>query len=140
MGKLTNYLIIMSGILLLFHFGGLMGTASDTCNSANPNNALLCLLLSPEDLPNTEFAINKVVFALQGIGLGIIIIGAAVTGNLELALVAPVAIFMFNLLWSFLDVFNKLREINPVFAVLIFAPILIMFVVTILDWWRGRDT
>ena len=39
----------------------------------------------------------------------------------------------------FLDVFNRVREVNPVIAILTFAPFLYLFTIEIIDWWRGRN-
>ena len=140
MAKLSLYIMMMSGITLLFYFSGLMGSTADICDSANPNNALLCLLLSPEDLPSPadSLSTSTIIAAIQGlVGLGVVI-GAFFTGQIELAIVSPVAIFTFNLLWNFLDVFNRVREVNPVIAILTFAPFLYLFTIEIIDWWRGR--
>ncbi len=142
MGKLSVYILVISGVTLLFYFSGLMGSTADICDSANPNNALLCLLLSPEDMPRTDFTnINSIsVIAIQGIvGLGVVI-GAFFTGQIELAIISPVAIFLFNLLWNVISIFNKVREVNPVIAVIFIAPMLLLFILVIVDWWRGRDT
>ena len=130
MGKLTTYLIIMSGLMLLFYFTGLL---QDTGNST-----LLTLLLNPEDLQDSGFKI-QVFLVLEGIAAVAVIAIGVITGNLELAVMAPFAIYLFNLGWDFLKVFTVVAEANPVFGTLIFAPVLLLYGVAIVEFWRGRD-
>ncbi len=141
MGKLTRYIILISGIMLLFFFTGLMGSAADLCGSANPNNLLLCILLSPEELPSPGDVISTgaIVAAIQGIAAVGIVVGALIFGQVELAIIAPFAIILFNFLWNILDVFLVVSDVNPVIAILIFAPLLLMLSITLLDWWRRHD-
>jgi hypothetical protein len=51
MAKFANYVIIMSGLVLLFY---LMGFLENT-----PHNALLDLMLSPEDFENSDLLITS---------------------------------------------------------------------------------
>ena len=131
MGKLPTYIIVMSGLMLLFYFMGLIETTA--------NSTLLDMLLSPEDLP-TSNAKTQMFLVLSGIGaaVGAIIIGYF-TKNIELALTAPFAVYLFNLMWDFLYVFNRVRDANPVIAVLFFAPVLFLFIITIVEWLRKFD-
>ena len=130
MGKLTKYIIVMSGLVLLFYFTGILeNTGSST---------LLTMLLSPEDLPDSSFN-AQLLLVLGGIGLGTIIVGI-VTRNIELALMAPLAIWLMSLMWDFLYVYVKISQINVVLATLFFAPILFLYGITIVEWWRGMTT
>lgn len=125
MGKLTTFILIMSGLMLLFYFTGLI-----------PNNPFLNLLLSPEDMTTTEFYIT--LTTAIAVGLGAIVIGF-ITKNLELAAMAVFVPIMITLMWNFISVYNKMASVNKVIAIILFAPLLFMFLVTMLDWWRGRD-
>jgi len=132
MGKFTTFLLIMSGLMLLFHFAGLIETG------ATPNSALLNMLLDPSSFNLSSFyAQAALVFAAVGL-LGGIVIGI-LTRNIEMAIFAPFTVFMITLLWDFLAVFNVIRAENMVIAVLIFGPILFLFIVSGLDWMRGLD-
>ncbi len=140
MGKITTYIIVMSGIMLLFYFGGLLQDCTGSlCEGETPNSLLLNQLLKPQDMPKLSLR-DKIILAIEGIAVvaGAIAIGI-LTHSLESAVLAPVAVYLFNLMWDFLFVFNKVRSANPVLAVLFFSPFLIYFIVAILDWWRGRD-
>ena len=130
MGKLTTYMIIISGLLLLFHLGGLV--------DETPNSEILTAVLSPQNLQDTSFGLKAVV-AIQFIGLaGAVVLGIR-GGNVELAASSAFAIFLLNAFWDLTVVFNVIRNVNEVMALLIFSPIMILFIITILEWWRGRD-
>jgi len=130
MGKITTYLIVMSGLMLIFYFGGLI--------ESTPNSTLLNLLLSPSDLQNTNPA-TRVMLAIQAVGItGAVLLGFYLS-NAELIAMAGFSLYLFNLFWDFLVVYNKVASVNKVIAIFIFSPILIMYVVTIAEFWRGRD-
>jgi len=141
--KIATYIIMMTGITLLFYFTGLMGSTEDICSSANPNNQLLCLGLNPEDIPDSGISIGRItgltIAALELVLGAAIVVGLIYAGQVELAIFAPFAIFLMNLLWNFLSVFNKIAGENYVVAVLLLSPFLIYLAVAILDWWRGKD-
>jgi len=66
-------------------------------------------------------------------------VGALFAGNLDLIALSSFSLYILNLLWSFMDVYNKLASENKVLAILIFGPLMMLLVVTVLEWWRGRD-
>lgn len=134
MGKLTTYLLVMSGIMLLMYFGGVLET--------NGTTTLLNLLLSPENLSQTQLS-TRIIFAIEAIAGTAIAVALVIAGKPELALMAPVAVYLFDLGWGFLDVFNKIVSTSPNYipiATLFFAPLLLLYGVTILEWWRGVTT
>ncbi len=128
MGKLTKYIIIMSGLVLLFYFSGLLDQTA--------HSTLLNLLLDPVGLQNTSWVV-KAIAAIEGIAVVGVIVGVAIAGRLELAVLAGFVAFAFNLFWDFVEVFSVIASANLVIAILFFSPILLLYVVTILEWWRG---
>ena len=131
MGKFGTYIIVMSGLMLLFYFTGLTEQTGTT--------TLLNLLLNPEAFQDTPIAI-KATAVLTGILASAIVVGFAVAGNIELGVMVAFTTFLFNSMWDFLDVFNKVASVNPVIAILIFSPLLFLFIVTTIEWWRGITT
>lgn len=130
MGKLTLYLLMLSGIMLLFYFGGLL---QDT-----PNSLILDLILKPENYGDSIFA-NKLLAIFTGLtALASVAIGIALRSP-ELGLLAAFSVYLFNLAWDFISVFNIVRDANPVFALLIFSPLFLIYMLTVVEWWRGRD-
>lgn len=130
MGKLTTYILIMSGLMLLFYFSGLIQNTG--------NSSLLTILLNPFDFPNISFT-AKLIALLEGIGAAGLTIGLFVSGKPELAIIAPMIIYLFNLGWDFLAVYAKVAETNPVIGMLLFSPLFVVYVMAFAEFWRGRD-
>lgn len=132
MGKLTTYLIMISGITLLFHFFGLIESGTTV------NSFLLKLLLDPSSFQDASFWL-KAVTAMEGIGIAGAVILGFVARSPELAAMVGFSIFMINILFDVMVVFTKVYSIAPVMAILMFSPFLILLGVTGIEWWRGQD-
>jgi len=138
-GKATTYILVMSGLMLLFYYTGLLD------QTASLNSALLDLLFDIEGLGSgdtTTPSVNAwkvVVLALEGILAAAVIVVGFFRNSPELFIVAPIAIYMANLLLDFVIVFNVIASVTPVLATLVFAPIMLLFMFTVVEWWRGRD-
>lgn len=133
MGRMTTFIILSSGFLLLFYFGGLLD------ESASTGNLLLNLLLNPQDITISTFTEVSLVDALLTLGVAGIAVGLVLAGNLDLAVLASVSLALLTLLMSFIDVFAVVFNANPVMATLFLAPYILLMVTTTLEWWRGRD-
>ena len=131
MGKFGTYVIMISGLMLLFYFTGLTDQTGTT--------TLLNLLLNPEEFQNTPISI-KATAVLTGILASAIVVGFAVAGNIELGVMIAFTTFLFNSLWDFIDVYSKVASVNPPLAILIFSPLFFLFIITIVEWWRGVST
>ncbi len=125
--KFYNYLGFMAGTSLLFYFFGLIdGGATDT---------FINLLLSPENLSSSQK-----IGGLLGIAAGVlgVAFGSAVLGfRADIVIFAPIVATLFGFGWDFLTVFLKLKDASPIFAILVLAPLILLWVVTVLEWWRG---
>lgn len=131
MGKFGVYVLWMSGLMLLFYFTGITEQTGTT--------TLLNLLLDPAEFQNTPFAIKSIAI-FTGILASAIVVGFAIAGNVELGVMVSFTIFLANSLWDFLDVYSKVASVNPVIAILVFSPLLFLFVITTVEWWRGVST
>jgi len=117
----------MAGTSLLFYFFGLVdGGATDT---------FVNLLLSVESLQSS----TKIgIFLSLAAGVLGVAFGAAVLGfraDLVVFAVAVAPLIAFG--WDFLVVFLKLKDLAPVFAILVLAPMIFLWIITVLEWWRG---
>lgn len=131
MGKMTKFIVVMSGLVLLFYFTGLMDETA--------GGELLSILLNPNTLSESSFA-AKILLGLSGVlAVGGVIVVGYLTKDLQTAVMAPVSIYLFNLLFCFSSVAAKIIAVSPVFGILTFSPILLLFIITILDYWRGTD-
>ena len=131
MGKFANYVVMMSGLTLLFYFTGLLQNT--------PSSTLLNFLIDPNTFQDTPLAL-KATTAMLGILASAIVVGFAVAGNVELGVMVAFSTFLFSTLWDFIGVFLIVNSVNPVIAILFFSPVLFLFTVTILEWWRGVTT
>jgi len=56
MGKLTTYLLVMSGIMVLMYYGGLV----------EEGDTLLTLLLNPEGITYSNFFQTNIISVIEG--------------------------------------------------------------------------
>lgn len=126
MGQNTNtYIALFSGVSLIFYFTGLVDS-----------NPFIDILLRPQNLSTSSLYL-AIFTAIAGVA-AVIVIGFS-TKNSELAVMSAVTAAMIPVLWNFTSVFLTLYEINEVLALLFFAPLMFLFVMNIVDYWRGRD-
>ena len=111
-----------------------------------PNSKLLDLMLKPEDIrTNTDPDSNlntQIVTALSAIVATGVLIGAVFAGRLELAARGGLAIFLLNLLWDFIVVFIKMASVGSialVLSILLFGPFLVLYFITLMEWWGKHD-
>ena len=139
MGKIITMVMVMSGLMLLFYFGGLLqeATINGECEGQTPNSKLLNILLQPECMKDSTIG-RKTILVIGSVA-GVLVIAAAVfIPNIELAIMGSLAIYFFTLLWDFMVVFQKVYNVAPALAILFFGPFMFVFIITIIDWWRGR--
>lgn len=141
MGKLANYIIVLSGILLLFYFSGFLGeTLVEGCEETGVQNILICALINPQNLPEPSTALTEELGIVIGAAAtAVISIGLVLTGNLDVAIAVATAPFIINLLWGFLEVVTAVYSVNPVLAIVFFGPLLVYLVILIIEWIAGRD-
>ena len=83
---------------------------------------------------------DYIIGILAGLAVvGSLVLSGVVYERLEYAATAAFVGFLFIITWDFIAVFNVVREANPVLAILVFAPFLLIFIPTILEFMRGRD-
>lgn len=128
MAKLANYILLLSGISLLFYF---MGILVDT-----PSSFLLSLILNPANLQATPWWV--VTLSITGVIVtgGVIFVGWVATKS-ELWVFAPLLPLFFALGWDFIAIFAELNSINPILAVLFIGPILFVYTLMVIEWWRN---
>ncbi len=72
--------------------------------------------------------------AVVGVTVGAIISATNVLVFLPLGLVFAV------LIGDYLTIFNTLRDSNPVLATLVMIPVMVVFILTIIEWVRAKDS
>lgn len=132
--KTLTLIGIMSGIVLLFYFAGLI---TDTGTSL-----FLDLLIRPQDFQIASIA--QAAFASAGILIGIstLVLRSSGSSTDQYLMIAFLYLFL-NFGWDFLDIYNSVAafgEVAQVLAVLIFSPFLLWYVISVIEWWRGVET
>lgn len=152
MGKLTTYLIMMLGITALFYFSGLTvdcedesgarctGGADCLCVSRAPSSTLLNLVLHSQNTENSLY--SKISLGLLGITtLGLLAV-SILYRNIKLAVLSPIAMYLLAFIGDFVTVISKIWSVYPlvsVMVILVISPLLIHYIVTIIEWWSGTD-
>lgn len=132
MGKMTTFILIMAGLLLLFHLGGLIEQGT------TPNSILLTWLINPENIGQSTL-FSTIIATISAVGIAGAIVASIFQRNFELAAVSTMAVFLLNSFIDFIMIYQRVAAENKIIAILIFAPFMVLFFVSIVDWWRGRD-
>ena len=131
MAKMTMYILLLSIPLLLFHFAGLI--------TSTGNHWLLSLLLGWELISNSSF--YAIVFAgLSAASIAGVVIGSLITARTEIIIKAATALALMNLLWDIIALGINVKATAGTFlATMLFAPFIILFILTTIEWLTGRD-
>jgi len=140
MDKLTTYFLIMTGLMLMFYFGGLLQDCSndELCKNTTPSSMILNLILNPQNLQGSTLAV-KIGLAMAIAAGGAAIISGFVTKNFELVATSALATYLLSLGFDFITVFIKVYSVSNELALLIFSPVIFLYLLTVYDWFRGRD-
>lgn len=133
MGKLVSMLGILIFIDILFLITGQLDVSSGT-------SIITGAILDPSLFKTSVFfgvflgiAGISGLLATSGVNIGPIL---SATNVLSFTLMA---VAMIGLLGDFITIFVTLRAFNEVWAIVIMAPIIMLFAVTIAEWLRGKD-
>lgn len=127
MSKVTNMVLFISVVLLLCHFGGLL---SDT-----PVGYTLTLLLNPQNMKTSGwFGIIAAALTLAtGVGA---VIGLFAAQKVSMVLKASIVSSLFVVGWDLVALWVLLNEINTAFATILVAPMLFVYVIAVVEWWK----
>jgi len=131
-GKLAISIALMGGMILLFYFGGVI---TDTASST-----LLTLILNPEGLEDSEFI--ALVVGITGTVVALLSFVIAKLTNTDLWYFVPLVGVFLTFGWDFLKVYSALAgsELGRLLAIMLFGPIMVIYVIGVVEWWRGIET
>ena len=133
MGKLVNYIPILSFIDLMFLITGQLTTVS-------PTSIIIGAVLNPETMLTTQFYLVFLgIVGIAGISATAGVTSGIVTRGIDVLAFTAMALALSTMLGDFISIFLVLRSINVVLATVIMAPLIMLFVVTIAEWLRGKD-
>lgn len=133
MGKLVTYISFMIFIDLFFIITGQIGQVSSS-------SIILNAILNLGNIFGSSFYILLFVTAIGGIAVTSgVTTGIINKAGIDLLAFTATAVSLSFLVGDFLSIFNYLFTLNEVLAVLIMAPIIILFLLSIFEWLRGKD-
>jgi len=133
MGKLTRLILSLVMIDLIFIITGQLGISSSL-------SLITSLITDPSSVTTSQFyniflGTAGVAALLTGVA---VIVGVAITKS-ELLLFVPMAIALGAITGDFITLFNILKDYNLILASLIMTPIIGLYVMTVVEWLRGKD-
>lgn len=148
MGRLITLLTFIIFIEMLFIATGQLCQAEVGCSfTSNLFNAIMSF--STGDLTNTSLAtellgsladlFNSTTGLLALTATGAVFVGTFLkTGEFRILLI-PITFVFIVITSDWLLISSKLTQINPVLGIIMMAPISIVYIFTVLEWWRGND-
>ena len=134
MSRLVVATLIITVTILLFHFAGIIP-------SGTPTGFVLgnLGLLHPENFDSTSF--YQTLILLGALGVGGVTISLFVSKSLETAVFYGVGIILvpllLSMLWDLILIFNQLSQLSNFLAVVIIAPLIVVWLMSLYDWVRG---
>lgn len=130
MSKLLNYLGILATILIGAHILGLIENTG--------TSVILSWMANPESLNVSTFFASLInLFTFASIGTGAVAVGLLVSGRGDLAIKVGLASLLVLVGWDILGIYSAIKLINADFALLLISPILLIYFLTIIEWWEG---
>lgn len=131
MNQGTTFLLIMTGLMLAFYLFGILPEAS------TPNSVIMNFLLHPENAQTSTVVLIILGYIAAGYATSLVL--GFFVKNTEWSIMGPIGVYLLSLMYDFIVVYQKIAESNIVIAMLIFSPLLILWLFTCIDFIRGRD-
>lgn len=143
------YITVLIFVDLFFIITGLAITSS---GQAGIGSIIINAVLDIDNYTFTSFFLqilgdvyDTVVGGSSGTGLFGLILGTAVTAGLifisksDFLVSIPIAITLGIMVTDFLFIYSKLASLNNLLAIMVVAPIILLYSLTALEWARGKD-
>lgn len=132
MGKLVSYISILLAIDLLFLVTGQLSINS-------PTSSIMGAILSPGTMTSSQWWALLITGGISLLTVGAAVVVGVISRSFELIIFIPMAVALSALVGDFATVFVYLASFNLVLATLVMTPIMVIFVITIVEWLRGKD-
>ncbi len=134
MGKLIQYILILAIIDLLFIITGQLGFESST-------SVILSALVNPSIVLTSNWwaSLIKGTGAISSLIITTVVIAGIATRNSDITIFAAMAGVLALLAADFILIYNHLASLNLVLATMIMSPVIIVYVMTVVAWLRGKD-
>jgi uncharacterized protein with PQ loop repeat len=120
---------ILATVLISFHLVGLIENTG--------SSVLLGWMANPESINNTSFLLSvKAVFTLFAVGG--VVIGLFFSQKTDQVALISFVLLMIAVADDILAIYGQIKLFNADLALLIFSPILLLYILTGLEWWRNQ--
>jgi len=133
MGKLSTYILVLTGIFILFHIAGVIGPGE--------GSLILSVSLNPSSITTTQIYL----LVLTGIGSVVAAAGflAITSGRImqyDLIAASGLSLFLLSFIQDIIILWVKINAYsNSYVASLIISPFVIIFPIIVFTFWRGHD-
>lgn len=130
MSKLATYIGILSTVLLGLHIFGLVG--------GTPTSTILSWITSPESFNSTAF-FTTLIAVLTLFGVSAIISGLFFQSRTDQAALISLTTLLLLVGWDIIGVYNAIKIFNADFALVMISPLLLVYMLTVIEWWRSPN-
>lgn len=135
MAKLNIYLITLIVLIALFHLGGLIQNTGTSYIFQHMG------LTEPQNFNSSIFFTQ--LSAITAITVVAVVAGLILAKNADIALlptILAIGTVMFTITWDLIAIYNAVALSNRSFALIMMFPLLVVYVLTIVEWIRGMNT
>jgi hypothetical protein len=133
MGKLTTYILVLTGTFILLHITGIIG--------AGEGSILLNVAMNPSGITTTQIyilAAAGIVSVLGAVGFLAITMGRILQYDLIAA--SALSFFLLSFIQDIIILWVKINAYsNSYLASLIISPFVVLFPIICFEFWRGRE-
>lgn len=127
MSRFAGYIVILCGLVLIFNMFGL----------STGSTAIVNTLFNPENYSGS--ALYTTLIVIIGLFTAASAISLFVSGSfkIDFIAIAPIVLLLLGLLAELLSIFSTIAKGSRAGALLIFSPLMILWIITTIEWWRG---
>ncbi len=131
MGKTITLISILVFIDILF-----LVTGQLTLDS--PTSVIIQSITDPSSIMDFNFW-QLFIAGITALLVGATVVVGIVTRGSDITIFIPMALGIGAMIGDYITVYLHLAAINNVLATILFVPLLIVFVIVIAEWVRGKD-
>ena len=126
MSKVAVYIGILATVLIGYHLFGVID-----------NTSILGYILNPSQFFELDFY-QTILVSVAGVAVAGIVVGSLfVTGKTDFAISILMGTFLLATGQDLIAIYNVLADILPDLALILFAPLILIYSLTIFEWMRG---
>ena len=132
-GRLVQTIMLLFVIDIVFIITGQIGVNS-------PSSLILGVISDPANIKTSAFWL--MLLGAGGIA-GLVFVGVLTFGGsrsgIEIFAFVTIALAYAALIGEFVSIFTYLASFNTVLATILMTPIIVLFIMSIVEWLRGKD-